>query len=96
MNELKRFSPTVRWVRPDQEVYNADIVDDYLAKHLPKWVSVEDRLPDDFKLVIVSQLSAVFTGTCEAGEWFSGSNLGIQAPEYWMPLPEAPKEVSDE
>ena len=71
------------------EYYKCSDVEALLEESMPKWVSVDEQLPDNFKLVIISQQSAVFTGTCEGGEWFSGNNLPIQAPEYWIPLPPA-------
>lgn len=53
----------------------------------PKWIDSDLDSPELFALVIVSQLGNVFTATYEGNEWTSGNGLGIQSPEYWMPLP---------
>lgn len=57
-----------------------------------KWISVKDKLPELFELVIVCQIYAVFTARYIGDEWESGNGLLIQAPEHWMPLPKTPEE----
>jgi len=36
-------------------------------------MSVIERLPESFKLVVVSQQDAVLTAICEGGLWLSGN-----------------------
>ena len=77
-----------------------DLGDDALAltqqlkAQVPKWISVEERLPNKIERVLVTDGMFV----CEAwlslyGSWMRiGSELRIVTPTHWMPMPEPPKE----
>jgi len=57
----------------------------------PKWIDSDLDSPELFALVIVCQQGGVFT-TYEGDGWTSGNGLGIQRPEFWMPLPPPEKD----
>lgn len=82
-----------------------------LKAQVPKWNSVEDRLPETYKsygfngidvevsdIVATNQGAAVYLDGywCEVG-WDS-HDLGkrIQGVTHWMPLPQPPKEQDHE
>lgn len=57
-----------------------------------EWVSVKDGLPPKLTLVLVCNhgiYDIAFVG--DRGNWVNK----LFEPEYWMPLPEPPKEVSE-
>lgn len=70
------------------------------------WISVKDRLPEQFEPVMVYAKSTsvqggaiTFVGACKNGFWFiqnSEAALGYPNLQYevthWMPLPQQPKE----
>ena len=62
----------------------------------PKWISVEDRLPenDDNYLVFTSDRNEKEIATYYGdGEWLTHDFINlIPLVTYWMPLPEQPKE----
>lgn len=75
-------------------VYNADY------RKQSKWISVEERLPDNYQEVLVYRgchkgLMNVYTYTCnnqwedEYGYWNGTDSEGIT---HWMPLPMPPTE----
>ena len=57
-----------------------------------EWISVSDRLPHMYDKVLVHQdTGAIFVGMWETENyWLSVSDLEIQPPTHWMPLPEPP------
>lgn len=67
-----------------------------LEAKVPKWISVEDRLPEEPGEVLM----ALYGRVCIAwyhidGRFESGSGLVFSAEKavtHWMPLPEPPKE----
>jgi len=111
MSELKRYEFDVDWEDYEQSD-GRFMLAAYVDKHLPKWVSVEDRLPEFDTEVLVYQPNwkgqlvtvAVFEGTDSSGYKFQFdlTNAMVHQADarysvtHWMPLPEAPTEVSDE
>lgn len=65
-----------------------------------EWISVEDRLPEIAKMVLVYTKNGVIdtawrTGfSIPQGKWdtYSGAIYGNDKITHWMPLPEPPKE----
>lgn len=70
----------------------------HLEARVPKWISVKDRLPEDYKdvLVIVRNNGALFTIIAYltiGGIWVhKGFGRVIGVVTHWMPLQETPKE----
>lgn len=64
---------------------------------LTKWISVKDRYPEDQQHVLIAYKYSdyVSIGYFDEGfaEWDSLYDNEIVRPDYWMPLPEPPKEV---
>ena len=65
-----------------------------------KWISVNDRLPDneDYVLAVTKSKTGVANivrayYSPELERWASGMNSNVT---YWMPMPELPKEELDE
>lgn len=72
-----------------------------LRAQLPRWIPVEERLPEDRSNVLVvaywHERWGVYMGWCapERAEWSVHVGIGDRddvAVTYWMPLPEPPKE----
>lgn len=68
-----------------------------------KWISVKDRLPQRWKRVLVAAgdfAVDVYEAYIDSkGEWMrfnSPIRANIGYPTYWIPLPEPPKEGSNE
>jgi len=68
-----------------------------------EWIRCEDRLPEPNESAIVWGPVEGVVGPVELGEsvygpcWFSGIvNWDCYVFTHWMPLPELPKEPSDE
>ena len=68
-----------------------------------KWISVKDRLPQRWKRVLVAAgdfAVDVYEAYIDSkGEWMrfnSPIRADIGYPTYWIPLPEPPKEGSNE
>lgn len=61
-----------------------------LEARVPKWISVEDRLPeDDDDVLIFSNERVIFVGCYKNGQWISYSLYAIygNVVTHWMPLP---------
>ena len=57
---------------------------------VPKWISVEERLPeDDDDVLIFSNERVIFVGCYKNGQWISYSLYAIygNVVTHWMPLP---------
>lgn len=72
-----------------------------LRGQLPRWIPVEERLPEDRSNVLVvaywHERWGVYMGWCapERAEWSVHVGIGDRddiAVTHWMPLPEPPKE----
>lgn len=72
-----------------------------LRRQVPRWIPVEERLPEDRSDVLVvaywHERWGVYMGWCapERAEWSVHIGIGDRndvAVTYWMPLPEPPKE----
>lgn len=86
---------------------NTDRIADHLMSHgvtfakdtdVPsKWISVEDRLPEDGEVVMCHNKAREYPVFCQWDEsdlcWFNNSwTFGRGLITHWMPLPEPPKE----
>ena len=59
----------------------------------PKWISVEERLPEPKMAVLTCGLSIQIGYSRGIGEgWFTFDDKPIDNVGFWMPLPEPPKE----
>ena len=72
-----------------------------LRRQVPRWIPVEERLPEDRSDVLVvaywHERWGVYMGWCapERAEWSVHIGIGDRndvAVTYWMPLPEPPEE----
>lgn len=63
--------------------------------NVPRWISVEDRLPENCVEVLLyykkGHLSMGYWDD-DLCEWDGMTDEKIVSPDYWMPLPEPPKE----
>lgn len=83
--------------------YISDIMEHISAeKAAPKWISVQDRLPEPYTRCLVYRYDRVTKTHFIDFLWFAG--IWRVAPDYgvaddtvthWMPLPEPPKEGAD-
>ena len=97
MSELKRYEFDVDWEDYEQSDGRFMLAAD-VDKHLPKWVSVEDRLPEKAGEWIVARHLNKRPFTCRLiskkgtlgihSEYLDADNL-IRDPTHWMPLPES-------
>ena len=63
-----------------------------------QWIRPEERLPDVHKPVLVCRekepgVLIVEQGCKDLGDWWRVYGTRVKRIRYWMPLPEAPKEV---
>jgi hypothetical protein len=78
----------------------ADAIEELLAK-VPRWISVEERLPDHRKRVLAIYANGVIStgrvfhnGFPEAYDGFDeNGDFKVVPVTHWMPLPEPPKGV---
>lgn len=67
-----------------------------LEAQVPKWISVEDGLPETFESVIVLTKHEMLICHHDGDEWvinYDGEYAGYDYEiTHWMPLPELPKE----
>lgn len=59
-----------------------------------EWISVKDRLPPDFQLVLVYTIDGrMFDAHCTLETWYETNNgwdLEFDSVTHWRPLPEPP------
>lgn len=69
---------------------------------IPRWISVEERLPEECLYVIVylqnkrtdnKDIWHIDADFYEDGDWHRYPERGYYNVTHWMPLPEPPKEV---
>ena len=64
-----------------------------LEGRLPRWISVEERLPEDGQAVIVVLADRwCMMGWRWQGKWYTKPTIVETGVTHWMPLPEPPKE----
>ena len=68
----------------------------YCALERDRWISVEERLPEEKHAVLVWQPQYLnsYVVTLSEGEWyvFGGYGTKVFGVTHWKPLPEPPKE----
>lgn len=68
-----------------------------LKAEVPRWIPVEERLPEEKQRVIVRcERVGTSVGWILWGNWMTDIGPGAGKVTHWMPLPEAPKEVTHE
>lgn len=72
-----------------------------------EWISVNDRLPEQYKYVLAvfsneeMVVACVFDYDEDVAHWRAQIDMGWESdmdfdPTHWMPLPEPPKEVCND
>lgn len=86
-NYIGKMSCAYRAMRKVMELPNLDIV----PAEQNKWISVKDRLPEDYKPVIVFRDDMHDAGISWiiAGRWAVPEGVNVT---HWMPLPEPPED----
>lgn len=62
------------------------------------WISVKERMPEDWDDVLITNGEFVCRGYCNNAVWFASSDGGEFDPEeitHWQPMPEPPKEEQE-
>lgn len=60
---------------------------------IPKWISVEERLPPCGERVLITEGSAVFEAYLSISHKWVRNGIGwMECVTHWQPLPPAPKE----
>ena len=60
-----------------------------------KWISVKDRLPEEWKTVLVFKpsIDAIIPAKLRGGSWYAAwDTTRLEYVSHWMPLPMPPKE----
>lgn len=66
---------------------------------MPNWISVKDKLPEEFAPVIVCRRSpklgiVVEQGYKDVRDWWRVPGCRTRSVTHWMPFPDPPKEVA--
>lgn len=69
-------------------------VDKLLEAEQPKWISVEERLPEPGKWVLA--YCGSYANWFVLNKWCGTEWLHVMPVTHWMPLPEPPKEDKGE
>ena len=75
-------------------VYDANAYIQQLEEQVPKWISVEERLPESEVPVLLlykSGYRVIGYWYDDFAEWDDMSDAQISHPDFWMPLPEPPE-----
>ncbi len=64
-----------------------------LESQIPRWIPVEERLPENWVGVIVysEEMGVLNNGWTVDGKWFDQTTI-LDDITHWMPLPEGPEE----
>lgn len=66
-----------------------------LEAQIPRWIPVEERLPEDRKIVLLGYDRSGITDCgyydAEESEWCNYESIHVLTPTHWKPLPEPPK-----
>lgn len=68
-----------------------ELVEEPKPAATPQWISVNDKLPDGFKPVIVCALR-IEQGYWDVNGWWMIYVARVKRVTHWMPFPEPPKE----
>ncbi len=81
--------------KSEDGIYKKDAIEAWNRRTDNRWISVEDRLPDDDDSYLVWNGNHIFVAIYWGdGEWMFDSHATHEVA-HWMPLPEPPKEDSD-
>ena len=76
-------------------ISNLRTLTDMLKETVPQWISVKERLPEEYTRVIGFMAWKAMTAIeYQNGKWYSFDHLSPlpnEAVTHWMPLPEPPK-----
>lgn len=85
-----------RYACEDELLDNALTYIQQLEVQMPRWISVEERLPDPFERVLVARKGkeelVVDWGFRDVGIWWKVYGTRTKNVFFWMPLPEPPRE----
>lgn len=90
-DDLKENISCIRWMSKDALAYIQQ-----LEAQVPKWISVEERLPeDDDDVLMMTDMGMSMGYYCRDSfidSWVDYVNSDSKCVTHWMPLPEPPKE----
>lgn len=85
----------------NQEIYDRGFTDGYAEgkRDAMKWISVEERLPEDFDTKVVwTDRGILYLATFTGLRWYASGGDTIRDEEvtHWMPLPPPPEGGQDD